>query len=159
VNFRRGHGFGEGQLRIFDQRAPDERDEQHAQDAADDHQRGGLPVGVRRIERRPGAGHNERGQREDRAGSHRFADRTGGARDVFFQHRSLESAQHGHADDGRRIGGSDGHSRVQAEVRVGCAKDHGHHQSQQDGAQRQFLHLHVFGNEGAVLRGHIRVTG
>ena len=104
-------------------------------------------------------GDHERREREDRARRHRFADGARRSRDVLFEHGALQIAQHRHADHRRRIGGRDGHARVQAQVGVGRAQHHRHHQAQQHGPQRELLHLHVFGNEGTMLRGHIRLNG
>ena len=92
------------------------------------------------------------GNREDRARRHRFADRARGSRDVLFEDRAFEDAQNGHADDRRRISGRDGLAGAQAQIGVGGAQHHAHHQAQQHRPPRELLHLHAFRHEGLVRR-------
>src|SRR6266705_1726615 len=76
VDLSRGHRLGKRQRGIFDHDTPYERHEKHTEDAADEHKRRRLPVGIAGLERRPYAGDNECRQRENRAGGNRFSDRT-----------------------------------------------------------------------------------
>ncbi len=77
-----------------------------------------------RVEGSPGAGHYEGGDGEDGAGGYRLTYGARCARDVFFEDRSFEDAEEGHADYGGWISGGDGLSGVQAEVGVGGSQDH-----------------------------------
>ena len=157
VNLRRRHGFGKRQRGIFHQHSPHQRDEQHAEDAAHHHQRGGFPVSVRGIEGGPRSGDQKRRQREHRAGRDRFADGAGGARDVLFQQRALPHPHHRHADHRGRIRGRDGHARAQAQIGVGRAQHHGHRQAQHQRLDGELRHLGVFGNKRTMFGwGHDR---
>ena len=78
---------------------------------------------------------------ENRAGRHRFADRPDGSRDVLFEQRALHQPQQRHADHRRRVGGGDGHARLQAQVGVGRAQHGGHHQAEQHRAQGELAHV------------------
>ena len=58
----------------------------------------------------------------------------------------LKSAQHGHADDGRRIGGGDRHAGAQAEVGVGRAENDAHDEPEQERPQGELRHGRVRGD-------------
>ncbi len=151
VDFGCGDGFGERQRGVFDHDAADEGDEQDAEDAADDHHRGGLPVGVREVELRPGPGDDEGGDGENRTGGNGFADGARGTREILFEDGTFPDAQDGHADDGGRIRGGDGDARAQAQVGVGSAQDHAHDEAENHGPGRKFRHLCIFGNKRTVF--------
>ena len=53
VDLGRRHRFREGKLRIFHHDPAHQGNEEHPEDAADHDQRGGFPVGVAGLERRP----------------------------------------------------------------------------------------------------------
>ena len=129
MNLRRRYRFRERERGIFHQRPAHQRYEQYAEHAAHQHQRCGFPIGLGGIERSPGTRHDERRNREDGARRHSLADGARGARDVFLEHRTFESAQKRHADDRSRIRGRDGLAGVQAEIGVGRSQHHSHHQA------------------------------
>ena len=97
---------------------------------------------VRRVEV-PELEDDERRDREDRAGGHRLADRADGSGEVLLEHAALEQAQHGHADDGGRVGGRDGHAGPQPEVGVGGAEDDAHHEAEHERPERELAHRRV----------------
>ena len=156
MNLRRGHRFRKRQRGIFDQHAADQRNEEHAQDAAGHHEGGGFPVRRAGREIKPGTRDHERRDGEDRARRDRFADGARSSGDILFKDGPFKDAQYGHADDGRRISCGDGLSGLQAKVGIGRAQDHAHHEPEQHGPQREFLHLDVRWDERLVLagRGH-----
>ena len=156
VNFGGGYGFGERKLGILHHDAPQQGDEQDAQQSADDHQRHRLPVAVGAEHGiagvvAPQAGDDESGNGEDGAGGHRFADGADRAGDVFLEDRALHQAKNGHADDGRRVGGGDGHAGAQAEISVGGAQNAGHEQPENHGAGGELRHGHGGRHEGLEL--------
>ena len=157
VNLGSSHRFGERKLGIFHHHAAHQRDEKHAENAADHHQHRRFPIGVRRVERGPRAGNHEGGQCEDSAGRHRLADRSGGSREILLENGALAEPENGHADDGRGIRRGDGHAGTKAQVSVGCAEDDAQHKPQQNGPQRELLHLHVVGYKRLMFaRFHVR---
>ena len=151
VNLRRRNRFRERQIGILHHHTPHERNEQHAEHAAYEHEGCRFPVGDtgRKIE--PRMRDDESGNCEDCARRHRFTDRTRRARDVLFKDRAFEDTQHGHADHGRRIRGCDGLARAQSEIGVGRAENHTHHEPEQHRPERELLHLHVRRNERFML--------
>ena len=148
VDLGRGDGFGEDQVGIGDHDPAEEGDEEDAEQAADEHQGRGLDVGVEGVEVRPGARDDEGGDGEDGPGGDRFADGADRPGDVLLEDRALHDLQDGHADDGRGIGGRDGHAGPEAEVGVGRAEDDGQNEADEDGPKREFLHVRFFGDVG-----------
>jgi hypothetical protein len=136
VDLGGGHRLGEGQLGVLHHHAAQQGDEEDAEDAADDHERRGLPVVGRGVEVHRPCRMTKAGMREDGAGGDRLADRADGAGEVLLEDGALEDAQHGHADDRGRVGGGDGHAGAQAEVGVGRAEHDGHDQAQHSTAPR-----------------------
>ena len=146
--------LGEGQLRVLDHHAPEQRDEHDAEDAAGDHDERGLQVVARRREVGPDARDVERRDREDRARGDRLADRAHGAREVLLQDGAAHGAQHRHPDHRRRIGRGDRHPRLEAQVRVGRAEHHAHHQADDQRADRELRHVGVRGHVGLERLAH-----
>ena len=135
VDLRRGDRFRERQLRVGDHAAPQDDDEEDAQQAAHQHEQGALQV----VELLPGAGHQERREGEDGAGGQRFADGGRRAGDVLFEQAAAEQApDHDHGDHCRREGGRDRLTGANAQVGVRRAQHHGHQQAEQQRAQREF---------------------
>ena len=133
VDLGRGDALGKREIRLDDERSPQNDDEQHAEDAADEHDERALPV----VELRPCAGDHERGDGENRARDQRLSHRGRGARDVLLENRSAEGPEGGHGDDRRGKGRRDGESRLHAQVRVRGAEHHGHQHAQENGFERQ----------------------
>ncbi len=154
VDLGGGHRFRERQIGVFHHHAPEQGHEQNAEDAAHQHQGGGFPVGDRGIESLPGSRDHEGRNGEHRARGDGFADRAHRSGDVLLEDGALAQLQHGHADDGGRIGGGNGHARAQAQVGVGGAQDHGHDQAQQHGAEGELPHLGLLGNVRTMLAIH-----
>ena len=80
------------------------------------------------------------------AGRYGFADRPDGSGDVLFEQRAFHQLQQRHADDGGWVGGGDGHTCFQAQIRVRRAQYGREHQAQEDRAKGELAHLHVFGD-------------
>ncbi len=158
VNLRGGHRFRKRQLRIFHHDAPEQRHKQNAEDAANEHQRGRLPVRIRRIESRPGSRNHEGRDREDGARGDGFADRPDRSGHVLLENRPLAEPEEGHADHRGRVGGGDRHTRAQAQVGVGRAENHRHHQANENGPEGEFPHIRLFGNVGSMFCLHIEAT-
>ena len=150
VDLGRGPGFGEGEVGVGDHDPAEERDEQDAEKAADEHQERRFDVGVERVEVRPGADHYEGRDGEDGPGRHGFADRAHGPGDVFLEYGALHQAEHGHSDDRGGVGRRDGHAGPEAEVGVRRPEDDGHDDAEDDRAEGEFPHLGLLGDVGLM---------
>ena len=150
VDLGRGDRLGEGQVGIADHDPAEERHEQDAQDAADEEEGRGLQVCVDRVEFRPDAGDEEGRDGEDRARGDGLADRADRPGHVLLEDRAAHELEEGHADDRRRVGRGDRHPGPEAEVGVGRAEDDGQDQADEDGLEREFLHLGLFGDDGLM---------
>ena len=113
-----------------------------------------------RSKRRPRFRDEESRNREDRSCGDAFSDGAGGSGNIFFEQRSLPGPQHRHGDDGCRIGRGDGDAGTQTEIGIGRAENYRQDQPHKHGAEGQLLHLHGFGDVGAVLTdGSGRIPG
>ena len=122
-DLRRGDAFGKGKVRFDDERPSKNNDEEHAQEAADEHDGGAFPI----VDLIPRPRDHERGNGKDRAGNERFTDRRRGAGDVFFEDGSAKRSERSHGDD--RCWKRGGHREpcFHSEVRIGGAQ-HDRHQ-------------------------------
>ncbi len=143
---RRGR-FRERKFRVLDHHTTQQRDEEDAQKTADDHQGARFGPCHGRGKVAPTACHDERGKREHGPGGDRLADRAHGSGDVLLEDGTLEQTQHGHPNDGCRIGGGNRHAGPEPEIRVRRSKDHGHDQAENDGTEGHFPQVRLLGDE------------
>ena len=113
------HALGVGELCVLDHDPAEQGHEHDAEHAAGEHDQGACYVVPHGEELRPDAADDEGGNGEDGAGGHGLTDAAHGAGHVLFEDGALHQLDEGHADDRRRVGGGDGHARLQAEVGVG----------------------------------------
>jgi len=151
MDFGSGDGFGEGKIVVFHHDAADEGDEEHAEDAADEHEGGGFQVAVFDVEDRPGAGNDKGGDGEDGAGGDGLADGAGGTGEVLFENGSALEAEEGHADDGGGVGGGDRDAGLEPEIGIGGAEDDAHQETEDDGEVGELRHFAVDGDVGDVF--------
>src|SRR5206468_1268868 len=102
--------FREGKFGIFHHDAPNQRDEENAENTSDEDENRRLPVGVDEAEGGPRSRDQERRNSEDCAGRDALPDRSAGPRYVFLKERTLPRPHGGHADDGRGICRSHGNT-------------------------------------------------
>ena len=146
VDLGRGHRFREDEVGVGDHDPAEEGHEEDPQQAADEHQGRGLDVGLDGVELQPGPGDEEGRDGEDGPGGHRLPDGADGPGDVLFQDGPPHDPENGHADDGRRVGGGDGHAGPQAEVGVGRPEDDGQHEPDEQRPEGEFPQVRLLGD-------------
>ncbi len=159
VDLGRRDGLGEGEVGVGDHDPAEERDEEDAEQAADEHQEGRFDVGVDRVEIRPGADDQKGRDGEDGPGGDGLADRAHGPGDVLLEDGALHQAEDGHADDRGRVGGRDGHAGPQAEIGVRRSEDDGHEDAEDERPQGELPHLGLFGDVGLMAHRALLAGG
>ena len=142
------HAFRESQARRDNQRAPQRNREEHAEQAADRRNRGGLPV----VEGGPIANEQQRRNREDHAGGQRFARGGGRLDDVVLENVGpFEEAKNRHRGDRGRNGRGHGHAGEETKVSVGGGQNCREDYRQDDRFDGDFRKRDCGGDDGLVV--------
>lgn len=136
--------IGQHAVLLHDERTAQRNHEQHAENAAAQRDQADLQQAgdIAQPLVRP---HEQRGQRENRAGRHRLTGGTDGLNHVVFQNRiPLEHhADDAHGDNRRGDGRRDGHADAQTQIRVGATEQNGKQAAENDGDRRKLRHYFI----------------
>ncbi len=152
-----GAALRERQPGVHGEGAPEQDDEEDAEEAADEQDEGRLPV----VEARPqplapDVHHHEGGHGEDGPGGERLPHRGRRAHGVLLEDGAAEErqAEGGDREDGRGEGGRHRLAGLEAEVGVGGAEEGGDHDPEEERLRGQLRQALLGGYERLAVVGH-----